>query len=161
MTPAVALWVSDYVDTVLAVAAAREREAFARGREAGRAEGRAEAQAAELAAWRVLLDRYRDVIRAPSYAQLDRRRYGPGGRESWVIRRPDAAGEAERLDSARLHQGAGRWPKDIRRRAARRGDPDPFHMPRGANKECTACAWWGLPCPGNNNEEDSSDGQES
>jgi hypothetical protein len=148
MTPALALWVADLSAAEDRYRAALVAEAFARGRETGRDEGRREYEAEETAAWRLLLGRYRDIIRSPAFAQIERRRYGPGGRESWIIRRPDSPEERERLASAGLPPNAGRWPKDIRRRALRRGEPDPFHIRHGPQMECTACAWWGLPCPG-------------
>jgi hypothetical protein len=134
MSAAALLWLSDYVDAALAEGRRRELAAFERGRQAGHDQGRREYEAEETAAWRALLGRYRDTMRIPSFATLERKRYGAAGRQAWMIR----------LDG---EPGTGRTPEEHRRRARLRGDPDPFHLPWGPQMVCTACKFWSLPCP--------------
>lgn len=133
------LWVSDYVDALLAEGRRRELAAHERGRAVGHDEGRREYEAEETAAWRLLLGRYRETMRIPAFAELERRRFGPAGRQSWMIR----------LDG---EPGMGRSPEEHRRRARRQGLPDPFHLRWGPGMKCTACHWWGLPCPDDEQE---------
>jgi hypothetical protein len=134
MTPGVAVWVAELVAAETAYRLRLAREAFAAGRALGRREGRAEEAAEEAARWRVLLGAYGDTMRLPPHAELERRRYGTAGRQSWMVRRD---GEP----------GPGRTPREMRRRARRAGLPDPFHRPVGPAMACTACAHWGLDCP--------------
>jgi hypothetical protein len=140
--PEVLLFWSDYLDSVLAESRRRERAAFARGRVVGHDEGRRELEAEETALWRALLSRYKDLMRQPAFAELERRRFGPAGRQAWMIRRPGV-------------EGLGRTPAEHRRRARLRGEPDPFHRPHGPAMACTACRHWGLTCP---DEKETTDG---
>jgi hypothetical protein len=67
------------------------REGYAAGYDRGAADGRAQAEACDEAWWRDLAAR---VARAGRpYSEMDRRRYPPGGRLSWIRDRPgdDAA----------------------------------------------------------------------
>jgi hypothetical protein len=142
MSPAALLFLSDYVDALLAESQRRERAAFERGRVVGHDQGRREVEAEEADAWRALLGDYRATMRIPAFAELERRRYGPAGRQSWMVR----------LDG---EPGMGRTPAEHRRRARRRGEPDPFHRPHGPTMTCTACTWWGLPCPDDKETDDA------
>lgn len=146
MSPAALLYLSDYVDQLLADSLRRERAAFERGRALGREEGRREYEVQETAAWRRLLDRYRDLMRSRSFAELDHKRYGRGGLLV-AGHPPDSPGQREQLEAARLPPDAGRWPAEIRRRARLRGEKDPFHLRHGPDMTCTACAYWQLSCP--------------
>jgi hypothetical protein len=188
LTPAQLLWVSDYVDAAQAAARAGAAEAFSQGRETGFDEGRRDYERQDNRRHWLMAEAYGPLARVQSYAQLDRKRWGPGGRPSAVIRRPAGspaggalvdgrspeAGHdctmtgcgwrisragvcrnghtaadriAASLEVARLRPDDGLWPKDLRRRARRRGDRDPFHIRHGPDMTCTACAYWGMSCP--------------
>ena len=82
---------SDLMDATLRLRLAAWREGYSAGYERGVRDGRAQAEADDEAWWRELA---RQVAHGgPSYAELERRRYGPGGRLSWIRPRPgdDAA----------------------------------------------------------------------
>lgn len=153
LTPAALLWVSDYVDALLAEGRRRERAAYLRGRDDGREEGRRELEAEDAERYRLMGERYRALMRVPAYARMEHRRYGRTGRPGWIIRRP---GEAP-PEGAQLEPGAGQWPRDLRRRARLAAEPDPFHLEWGPAMTCTACAYHGLPCPGDDPDEEAAD----
>jgi hypothetical protein len=82
---------SDERDMWLVRLGAEFRLGWRLGREAGLAEGRAQAEAADEAWWRDLAARV--AHGEPPYSEMDRRRYPPGGRLSWIRKHPgdDAA----------------------------------------------------------------------
>ena len=82
---------SDLMDASLRLRLAAWREGYAAGYDRGAADGRAQAEAADEAWWRDLAPRV--AHGGPKHAELDRRRYPPDGRLSWIRDRPggDAA----------------------------------------------------------------------
>ncbi len=79
------------VDSALRLGLKMARDAYKRGRADGHAAGYAEGYAQAVADWKVTAG-----IQAnhPTHAELERRRYGPGGRESWLL--PTVELDAER-----------------------------------------------------------------
>jgi hypothetical protein len=64
------------------------REMYQCGPHAGYAAGRRVAEADEAAAWRQLHNDMRGLASSPSHAELEERRWGPGGREHFADPRP-------------------------------------------------------------------------
>jgi hypothetical protein len=86
LTPNQAAWLrlSDERDTWLRRLDRAWRDGRAAGLEAGYRAGYARA----VAEWKVTAGGLE--LGGPTFAQLDRRRYPPGGRASWILPRPEA-----------------------------------------------------------------------
>ena len=80
--------VSGTLDTAAALAYQLARDAYERGRADGWAEGRAALLGEQEAAERTLCQRLMPTLMAPDFAELERRRYGPGGRAHFGDPRP-------------------------------------------------------------------------
>jgi len=89
MTPAEILEQSDERDRWLARVLAAERAGFDRGRAIGYSEGRRDVLEEEAAAQRAAARLVHPDN--PTYAELDRLRYPPLGRKSWLLRQADPA----------------------------------------------------------------------
>jgi hypothetical protein len=79
------LGLSDERDQWQRVGLARERAAWRRGWRDGYGAGYRAGYELAVRAWKVTAG---VVSGGPSHAELDRRRYPPGGRESWIVPRP-------------------------------------------------------------------------
>ena len=87
------LELSDERDMWLRQVLAAERAAYQRGRAAGMDNGRAAADREHAEAWKAAAS---PIARGgPAHAQLDRLRYPPDGRESWILPDPDPGPEPE------------------------------------------------------------------
>ena len=87
------LELSDERDMWLRQVLASERAAYQRGRAAGIDNGRAAAEREHAEAWKAAA---RQIARGgPTHDELDRLRYPPGGRESWILPDPDPDPEPE------------------------------------------------------------------
>ena len=71
-------------DQWVRVAGARERSACERGYRVGHGAGYRAGYGRAVLDWKVVAE----VASGPSYTELDRRRYPPGGRRSWIVPRP-------------------------------------------------------------------------
>jgi hypothetical protein len=79
------LALSDERDQWARVCLIRERRAFGRGRTLGRTEGYGQAEADMAAQWNAIA---RLGLGGPGHTEIEKRRWGPGGREHFADPRP-------------------------------------------------------------------------
>ena len=82
------LELSDERDQWERLCRSREREAYRRGYSAGRADGYSDGYSQAVTDWKVTAAGMAELA-GPTFAELDRRRYPPGGRLSWIQPHPD------------------------------------------------------------------------
>ena len=95
MTPAELLDLSGERDQWERLALAWARSAYRRGYEVGRAAGYRTGYELAVREWKITAAGMTH-LGGPTYAELDRRRYPPGGRLSWIIPRPGEADGGDR-----------------------------------------------------------------
>ena len=96
MTPAEAIEAAELTEAEIRYRHEVAREMYERGRAAGWREGYAAAEADDAAAWAKVT---RPVVHGISHAELEERRWGPGGREAFGNPRPgDFPGRAGRRE---------------------------------------------------------------
>jgi len=88
VTPAAALQAAELAEAETRYRLNLAREMYQRGQQAGYRAGRRDAEADEAAAWRQLHASMRGLATSPSHAELEERRWGPGGRGSFADPRP-------------------------------------------------------------------------